>query len=95
METTSHKIFFCKNLTHKLYNYRIALGLSTNKVREETDIDVNKIENFESNLTVFTLYTLLKFYGKSMSEFFAELEHETAMNAKNHEKQILENQRQK
>jgi hypothetical protein len=54
----------------------MALGLSSHRVREQTDIDVNKIENCETNLTVFTLYTLLRFYGKTMSEFFDELEKE-------------------
>jgi hypothetical protein len=76
METTPGKSFFCKNLTRKLCDTRVALGFSSNKVRELTDIDVNKIENCESNLTVFTLFSLLRFYGKSMSEFFAELETE-------------------
>jgi hypothetical protein len=82
METNYCKTDFCKKLTQKLYDYRITLGFSSNKVREETYIDVNKIERCESNLTVFTLYTLLKYYGKSMSDFFTELEHETKTDEK-------------
>jgi hypothetical protein len=95
MESTLNKTIFCKKLTRNLYNYRIALGYSSNKVREETDIDVNKIEHCESNLTVFTLYTLLRFYGKSMSEFFTDLEEETIANIEDHEKHFLENHKQK
>jgi hypothetical protein len=90
METFLIKSNFCKRVTGKLYEHRTALGMSTNKVREQTDIDVNKIENNESNLSVFTLYTLLKFYGKSMGEFFTEMEQEPANAGPVRERQILD-----
>jgi hypothetical protein len=93
MENTPGKTIFCKKLTRKLYDYRLALHLSSNKVRELTDIDVNKIENCESNLTVFTLYNLLKFYGKNMSEFFAELEEEIITDGEPAEKPLIEKQK--
>ena len=79
MEPPIKKTDFCQKLTRKLYECRIAFGISRNRVRELTDIDISKIENNESNLTVFTLYLLLRFYGKSISEFFSELERDIGM----------------
>jgi hypothetical protein len=95
METIAGKTVFCKKLTRQLASYRIALGISSNKVRRKTDIDVNKIENCESNVTVYTLYALLGFYGESLSDFFKELEQEIMTNGECTEKKSPENSKQK
>jgi hypothetical protein len=90
MKPVHDKNIFCRQLTHKLSGYRKSLGITSNKVREDTDIDVNKIENCESNLTVFTLYCLLDYYGKSMSEFFSDLEKDSLINYEMSRDELLE-----
>ena len=77
MGTLPIKSEFCKRVTQKLREMRIAAGYNCREVRSEADIDVNKIENNESNLSVYTLRTLLTFYGKTLAIFFIELEKET------------------
>ena len=48
MGTMPIKSEFCKRVTQKLREIRIAAGYNCNKVRGETDIDINKIENNKS-----------------------------------------------
>jgi hypothetical protein len=73
MEVSDIKTHLCKRITARLAGLRIACGYKANRVRDDTRIDINKIERNESNLTVFTLYKLLRYYGKSMSDFFSEM----------------------
>lgn len=63
-----------KNISERFKAIREERGLTQEKVRADTDMNIGRIEMGQHSMTVRTLWDLCDYYGITLEDFFRGIE---------------------
>jgi transcriptional regulator with XRE-family HTH domain len=67
-------IVLIKKVASVVNGLRLAQGLTQQDVYYDTGIHIGRVESFKTNLSIFTINTLCKYFDISLVEFFKRVE---------------------
>jgi transcriptional regulator with XRE-family HTH domain len=67
-------IVLIKKVASVVKGLRLAQGLTQQDVYYDTGIHIGRVESFKTNLSIFTINTLCKYFDISLVEFFKRVE---------------------
>jgi transcriptional regulator with XRE-family HTH domain len=67
-------IVLIKKVASVVKSLRLAQGLTQQDVYYDTGIHIGRVESFKTNLSIFTINTLCKYFDISLVEFFKRVE---------------------